>query len=77
MRVFNNNKRDFDYSKLKARTIEMGLRDKDVAAAINLSASTYSLKLNCKGEFSQGEIRKICEVLHIDAADITLYFFTE
>jgi len=77
LNVPNENEQSFNYSKLKARTVELELTSRDVAAAIQMTASTYSIKLNGKGEFSQSEIRKICEVLKIEAADIPLYFFTK
>ena len=77
LKVSNEKGQPFNYSKLKARTVEMELMGKDVAAALQMSASTYSIKLNGKAEFSQSEIRKICEVLQIEAADIPVYFFAE
>ena len=75
MKVRDKNVKTYNYSKLKARTVEMGLLSREVAAAINMSAPTYSMKLNGKAEFSQNEIRKICEFLKIEASDIPLYFF--
>lgn len=66
----------FDYTKLKARTVEMGKTDKAVAIAAKMTPSTYSVKLNGRGEFDQTEMYDICEFLRIDLRDIPLYFFT-
>ena len=75
LNVSSKKERSYNYAKLRARTVEMSLRDKDVAAASQMAPATYSLKLNGKGEFTQAEICDICALLHIDAADIPLYFF--
>lgn len=66
----------WDYSRLKGRTKEAGLRQEDVGTAIGLTPTTYSLKLNNKAEFRQNEIEGICRVLSIPFADIPSYFFT-
>lgn len=65
----------YNYSKLKGRTKEAGLRQEDVGTAAGLTPTTYSLKLNNKGEFKQSEIALICEVLSISPEDIPAYFF--
>lgn len=67
----------FDYSQLKARTAELGQTDRAVAAAANMTPTTYSLKLNGKGEFSQGQIVDICDFLRIAYDAIPRYFFTQ
>lgn len=67
----------WDYSRLKGKTKEAGLRQEDVGNAIGLTQTTYSLKLNGKAEFKQSEIEGICRTLHIPFADIHNYFFTE
>ncbi len=67
----------FNYSLLKARTAELGKTDKAVAAAGKMTPSTYSLKLNGKGIFTQEQICNICEFLQIDRCDIPRYFFTQ
>lgn len=66
----------FDYSKLRGRTVEKGKTDKDVAIAAKMNPSTYSLKLNGKGVFSQDQICAICSFLGIEQVDIPAYFFT-
>ena len=65
----------WNYSLLKARTVELGKTDKDVAVAGKMSPSTYSLKVNGKGDFSQEQISDICDFLKIDFSDIPKYFF--
>ena len=66
----------FDYSKLKGKITELfGTRDK-FAQKLGIAPNTLSLKLNGKGEFSQGEIAKMSDVLQIDKQDIPTYFFT-
>ena len=67
--------RSYDYAQLKARTAELGKTDKAVAASAKMTPSTYSLKLNGKGEFSQEQICNICDFLHICYCDIPKYFF--
>ena len=66
----------FDYSKLRGKTVEMGKTDKDVALAAGMNPSTYSLKLNGKGVFSQEQIYVICTYLCIKPDEIPAYFFT-
>lgn len=66
----------FDYSALKGKTVEMGKTDRDVAKAANMTPSTYSLKTNGKGYFTQDQILLICGFLSIENCDIPRYFFT-
>lgn len=69
--------RPFDYSKLKARTAELGKTDRAVAVAVGMTPSTYSLKLNGKGVFSQKQITSICDFLQIAYDAIPQYFFAQ
>ncbi|WP_368233795.1 DUF739 family protein [Anaerotruncus rubiinfantis] len=66
-----------DYSKLRGRTVEMGLSQKDVAERIGISETTYSLKLNGRYPFKQSEIQNIVNLLCIPADEIGTYFFTQ
>lgn len=68
-------KRPYDYSQLKARTAELGQTDRAVSIAAGMTPSTYSLKLNGKGDFAQEQIIRICDFLRIDYGDIPKYFF--
>ncbi len=67
----------FNYSKLKARTAELGKKDREVASAAKMNPGTYSLKLNNKGVFTQDQICNICIFLLIPFCDIPLYFFAQ
>lgn len=75
MRAAYNRTQHWNYSMLKAKTVELGKTDKDVAAAGKMTPSTYSLKVNGKGDFSQEQISNICRFLSIDFCDIPRYFF--
>lgn len=66
----------FNYSKLRGKTAEMGKADRDVATAAKMNPSTYSLKLNGKGAFTQDQICAICAFLGIELIDVPAYFFT-
>ena len=66
----------FDYSKLLGRIKEFGFTQDKMASEIGVSVSTLSFKLNNKAFFSQKEIRKICDLLGIEIAEIGIYFFT-
>lgn len=68
--------KQYDYSKLKARAVELGVTSKAVAKAGGMTPSTYSLKLNGKGEFTQEQMRNICDFLNIGYCEIPRYFFT-
>lgn len=66
----------FNYAKLRGKTVEMGKTDKDVATAAKMNPSTYSQKLNGKGVFTQEQICSICAFLGIELIDVPAYFFT-
>lgn len=67
----------FNYRKLKGRIVEKyGTQDK-FAQELGITPNTLSLKLNGKGEFSQGEIAKMSDILLIKKQDIPTYFFTQ
>lgn len=65
----------YDYSKLRGRMAEFGYTNKAIASAVGITAATFSIKLNNRGEFSQGEIRKIADILKISCDEIGIYFF--
>ena len=67
----------YDYAKLKGRTKEAGYRQEEVGACAGLTPTTYSLKINNKGEFKQKEIEAICRLLQIPADEIPSYFFNK
>ena len=66
----------FDYSKLLGRIKEYGFTQENIASEVGMSVSTLSFKLNNKAFFAQKEIRKICDLLEIEIAEIGVYFFT-
>lgn len=66
-----------DYSKLLGRIKEKQMTQAEVARKIKVSPTTMNNKLNGRVEFSQSEIRNLCDVLGIQDSDIPVYFFTE
>jgi transcriptional regulator with XRE-family HTH domain len=65
----------YDYSKLRAKTIEVGKTSADVAALANMTPSTYSQKLTGKSQFTQDQIVAIIDGLGLTPQDIPAYFF--
>ena len=65
----------FSYSRLRGRLRELGITQEDAAKKINITPATVSLKLNNASEFSQCEIRKLCDLLAIPPEQISEYFF--
>ena len=65
-----------NYNPLIGRIREKGMTQKDFAKMIGISESHLSRKLSGEFDFRQEEMQKICEVLHIKAADIGKYFFS-
>ena len=66
----------FNYNKLRGRIKENGLTQEDLAKFINVNPATLSLKLNNASEFTQSEIRNICDLLGISGQEVSDYFFT-
>ena len=66
-----------NYAKLRGRTIEKGMSQKDVAKQIGMSETTYSLKLNGRYPLKQSEMQKIINLLSIPVDEIGSYFFTQ
>lgn len=67
----------YDYSKLRAKTIEAGKTNADVAALAGMTPSTYSQKLTGKSQFSQDQIVAIIAGLDLTPQDIPAYFFVK
>lgn len=65
----------YNYSKLLGRLREKGITQEELARKIGLNPSTLNIKLKSKSDFSQTEIRMICEVLDIPLEEIPAYFF--
>ena len=67
--------RVFDYSKIRARIVELGITQEAFAAEMGLSNKSVGLKLNNKVPWTQYDIDKALEVLGLSVADIPTYFF--
>lgn len=65
----------FQYAKLKGRIIEKFGTQGRFAEEIGLSVVALSKKMNGKSSFSHDDIKKWCEVLEINIAEIGEYFF--
>lgn len=64
-----------DYSNLLGRIRAKNLTQASVAEKIGMSAATLNKKLRGHTEFTQSEIRSLCEILCISDAEIIDYFF--
>jgi len=62
--------------KLKARMVEYGLRQRDVAKVLNVSPSTISLKINNVRPMYLKEADLLADLLNIDTMQFGEYFFT-
>lgn len=60
---------------LKAKLMEMGYRQEDIADILKISPQSFSYKLNNKSEFKASEIEKLCSILKIQNKDA--YFFCQ
>lgn len=67
----------YDYSKLRGRIIECFGTSGTFAKAFPMSERTLSLKMNSKRSWSQKQIARACELLHISQQDMPDYFFTQ
>jgi cyanate lyase len=64
-----------NYGKLRGKIRELGLTCADVADEIGISATSFSNKLLGKTDFSQTEMKRLAEVLGIEATEMADYFF--
>ncbi len=67
----------YDYSKLKGRIVEKYETRSNFAKAMCVSTHSLSKKLNGRTPFRQSEISRACELLCIEAPQISEYFFTQ
>lgn len=65
----------FNYAKLRGKIREVFGTQKAFADALGISSVSLSKKLNNMVEFTQEEINRSCELLHIVAGEIPVYFF--
>lgn len=63
-------------SKMKARMIEFGLTQKDLAKALNIATPTMSQKLNNIRPMYLKEADILADMLKIDTNQFGEYFFT-
>lgn len=68
--------RRYDYRKLAGRIKEICGTQDNFADEMGMDRSTINQKLNNKSPFKQPEIDKACDILHIEALEIPVYFFT-
>lgn len=61
--------------KLKARILEKGVFQEEVAKILNLSTSRFNQKINGRGEFTHKEMEAIILYLNIQPDDIMDIFF--
>lgn len=65
----------FDYSSLKGKIVEKFGTNKKFAQAINMPATSLSMKLNNKTTWRQEEIESARIALELSPDDICKYFF--
>lgn len=62
--------------KLKAKMVEKGYSQLDMANYLNISYFTFNLKINNKRLFTLLEVQKISELLGLTEQEIIIIFFT-
>lgn len=67
----------FSYDDLRGRIKAKFKRQEEFAAALGMSSTSLSAKLNGKTEFSHEEIAKCIKLLDLNNSDIPRYFFVE
>ena len=55
------------YPKVKGYLVEQGIKQKEVASILGISATTFNNKLNGLGDFTMTEVKKMCKELGINA----------
>lgn len=63
--------------KLKAAIVESGLNQEQIAKMLKISISSFNFKLNNRVEFKASEIKKLMELLRLDADKVILIFFAD
>lgn len=67
---------NFNYSKLRGKIKEVCNTQDNFSNLMGISKASISAKLNHRSEFTQNEMKKAMDVLHINGSDIADYFFT-
>ena len=63
--------------KLKAAIAESGMNQEQIAKMLGVSLCTFNYKLNGTSEFKASEIKKLAELLHLDADKVMKIFFAD
>ena len=63
--------------KIKARIVELGLTQKDVAKELKLATPTVNQKINNVRSMNLDEAFKLSKILKIDVAEFPKYFFNQ
>lgn len=63
--------------KLKVAIAESGLNQEQIAEMLGVSLCTLNYKLNGTSEFKASEIKKLAELLHLDADKVMKIFFAD
>ena len=66
----------FAYNKLKGKIKEVYGTQEAFAIAMGMGRTTLYSKLHNITEFTQSEMLRALELLHLEKADIDIYFFT-
>lgn len=66
----------FAYEKLKGKIKEVFDTQEAFAIAMGMGRTTLYSKLNNITEFTQLEMLRALELLHLEKADVDVYFFT-
>lgn len=66
----------FSYDKLKGKIKEVFGTQENFAIALGIARTSLYSKLNNNTEFTQSEMLRSLELLHLEKGDIDLYFFT-
>lgn len=66
----------FAYEKLKGKIKEVFDTQEAFATAMGMARSSLYSKLNNNTEFTQLEMLKALELLHLNKTDVDAYFFT-
>ena len=64
-------------SKLKAKIVENGLLQEQVAMQLGMTSATFNYKLNNKTEFKGSEIKMLIVILHLTADELMAIFFAD
>lgn len=72
----NDITRKYNYSELLGKIKSKNITQEELARKIRLNPSTLNQKLNNKSEFSQSEMRNICNMLNVPIDNVVSYFFT-